>query len=148
MRFTTGSSQLKTSLSETIKALVISAMLITPIATAHAADDAPPNQDSEKLKRQILMSLDDLDFIRNSPSNSAEKPSDNGFQFSKKGAIQYRRTLQLGDDELSIRFDGPVVKMSPGLRFRVEGLRVGDHPVHVEGFGNVKGGGLSVTVRF
>ena len=94
------------------------------------------------------MSLDDLNFTPNSPSDSSEKPSDNGFRFSKKGAIQYRRTLQLGGDELSIKFDGPVVKRSPGLRFRVEGLRVGDRPVRVEGFGNVKGGGLSVTVRF
>jgi hypothetical protein len=123
-------------------------MLITPIATAHAAEDAPTNQESEKLKRQILMSLDDSDFIPNSPSDPSQKFSDNGFRFSRKGSIQYRRTLQFGGDEVSIKFDGPVVKMSPGLRFRVEGLRVGDRPVRVEGFGNVKGGGLSVTVRF
>jgi hypothetical protein len=147
MRFTTGSSPLKKTLSEPIKALLIGAMLIAPFATARAAEDAPTNQDSEKLKRQILVSLDDPDFTPNSPSDSSQERSSNGFRFSKKG-LQYRQTLQIGDDEFAIKFYGPVVKKKPGLKFRVEGLRVGDHPVHVEGFGNVKEGGLRFTVRF
>jgi hypothetical protein len=40
------------------------------------------------------------------------------------------------------------VKKKPGLRFKVDGLRVGDHPVHVEGFGNAKGGRIRFTLRF
>jgi len=148
MRFTTGSSPLKSSLAVPIKALLIGAMLITPIATAQAAEDAPTNQDSEKLKRQILLSLDDPDFTPNSPSDSSQESTDNGFRFSKKGQIQYRRTFQIGDDEVSIKLYGPLARKNPGLRFRVEGLRVGDHPVRLEGFGNVKEGGLRVTVRF
>ncbi len=148
MRFTTGSSPLKKSLSEPIKALVISAMLITPIATAQAAEDVPTNRNSERLKRQILSSLDDSDFAPNLPSGSSQKPTDNGFRFSKKGQIQYWQTLQIGDDEVSIQLSGPVVRKNPGLRFRVEGLRVGDLPIHLEGFGYVNEGGLRVTVQF
>jgi hypothetical protein len=148
MRFITGSSPLKNSLSEPIKVLLIGALLITPIATAQAAEDAPTNRDSEKLIRQILSSLDDSDFTPKSPSGSSQKPTGNGFQFSKKGQIQYWQTLQIGDDEISITLYGPVVRKSPGLRFRVEGFRVGDHPVHLEGFGYVNAGGFRVTVRF
>jgi hypothetical protein len=148
MRFTTGSSPLKNSLSEPIKALLIGALLITPIATAQAAENAPTNRDSEKLIRQILSSLDDPDFTPNPPSNSSQKPTGNGFRFSKKGQIQYWQTLQIGDDKISIKLYGPVVKKNPGLRFRVEGFRVGDHPVRLEGFGYVNAGGFRVTVRF
>ncbi len=148
MRFITGSSPLKNSLSEPIKALLIGALLITPIATAQAAEGAPTNRDSKKLIRQILSSLDDSDFAPNLPSGSSQKPTGNGFRFSKKGQIQYWRTLQIGDDEVSIKLYGPVVKKKPGLRFRVEGLRVGDHPVHLEGFGYLNEGGLRVTVQF
>lgn len=148
MRFITGSSPLKNSLSEPIKALLIGALLITPIATAQAAEDAPTNRDSEKLIRQILSSLDDSDFAPKSLSGSSQKPTGNGFRFSKKGQIQYWRTLQIGDDEISIKLYGPVVRKNPGLRFRVEGFRVRDHPVHLEGFGYVNAGGLRVTVRF
>lgn len=149
MRFTTDSSPLKNSLSEPIKALLIGALLITPIATAQAAEDAPTNQGSEKLKRQIISSLEAPDFTPNSPSESSQEPAGNGFRFSKKGQIQYWRTLQIGDDEVSIKLYGPmVVRKKPGLGFRVQGLRIGDHPVHVEGFGYVNEGGLRVTVRF
>ncbi len=148
MRFTTGSSPLKNSLSQPFKALLIGTMLITPIATAHAAEDVPTNQESEKLKRQILLSLDDPDFFPNSPSGSTQEPTGNGFRFGTKGLIQYRRTFQIGDDEISIKLYGPSMRKNLGLRFRVEGLRVGDHPIHVEAFGYVKEGGLRVTVRF
>lgn len=148
MRFRTDSSPLKRSLSTPIKSLLIGALLLAPVATAYAAEDAPSYQASKKLKRQILASLDDPDLTPNAPSDSPQEPWSSGFRLSKRGPIQYRRILQIGDDEVSIKLNGPMVKKNPGLRFRVEGLRVGDHPVQLEGFGNAKEAALRFTIRF
>ena len=148
MRFTMDSSPLKASLTTPIKMLLIGAMLITPAATAYAGEDTPSKHDSDKLKRQILASLDHPELVLKSPSKPSQEASGNGFRLSKKGPIQYRRTLQIGDDEVSIKLYGPVVKKKPGLRFRMEGLRVGGYPVQVEGFGNAKAGALRFTVQF
>ena len=56
--------------------------------------------------------------------------------------------IEFGGDEVLLKIYGPVVKKKPGLRFQLEGLRIGDHPVRMEGFGNVKEGGLRFTIRF
>ena len=77
-----------------------------------------------------------------------EEPWFSGFRVSKKGPIQFRQSLQIGDDELSLKISGPVVKKQPGLRFQLEGLRIGDQPVRIEGYGNAKGGALRFGVRF
>jgi hypothetical protein len=143
MRFATDSSPLRKSLTAPIKALLVSAMLITP--TAYADDDAIPNQDAEKLKRQILESLDEPDL---GADDFSEEPWFSGFRISKKGPIQYRQTLQFGDDEVSFKIYAPIVKKKPGLRFKVEGLHLGEHAVRVEGFGNTKGGRVRFTIRF
>ena len=163
-------------LKRSLRSLIVGAMLITPVSAAYALEDTPPNQDSEnldqdsekpnqdsenpkedskklnrdskKLKRQILASLDDPEFGLKPPSDEPQEPDGNGFRISKKGPIQYRRTLQLGDDEVLLKIYGPVAKKKPGLRFRIEGLRVGDHPIQVDGFGNAKAGGLRFTVQF
>jgi hypothetical protein len=148
MRFTADSSPLKRSLKELIKTLLIGAMLITPIAAAHADEDAAMNPDSRKLKRQILESLDDTNLNADLSSDGSEEPWFSGFRVSKKGPIQYRQTLQIGGDEVSIKLYGPMVKKKPGMRFKVNGLHLGDHPVHIEGFGNVKGGKIRFTIRF
>jgi hypothetical protein len=148
MRLTKDSSPLKKSLTAPIKVLLVSAMLITPAAPAYADDDATLNQDTKKLKRQILESLDEPDLSSESSSDFSEEPWFSGFRVSKKGPIQYRRTLQIGDDEVSLKIYGPVIKKKPGLRFKLEGLRIGDHPVRMEGFGNTKEGGFRFTVRF
>jgi hypothetical protein len=123
-------------------------MLITPAAPAYAGDDATHAQDEKKMKRQILKSLDEPEFDTESPGDFSEKPWFSGFRVSKKGPIQYRRTLQIGDDEVSLKIYGPVVKKKPGLRFQLEGLHIGDHPVRMEGYGNTKGGGIRLNVRF
>jgi hypothetical protein len=148
MRFTADSSPLRKLLIEPIKALLVSAMLIIPVTTAFADDDATPNQDTKKLKRQILESLDEPDLDLKSSSEYPEEPWFSGFRLSKKGPIQYRQTLQIGDDEVSLKIYGPIIKKKPGLRFKMEGLHIGDHPVGVEGFGNVKEGGIRFTIRF
>jgi hypothetical protein len=148
MRLTKDSSPLTKSLTAPIKALLVSAMLIIPVAPAYAADDATPDQDAKKLKRQILESLDEPDLGSKSSSDFPEEPWFSGFRVSKKGPIQYRRTLQIGDDEVSLKIYGPVVRKKPGLRFKLEGLRIGEHPVRMEGFGNTKEGGFRFTVRF
>jgi hypothetical protein len=148
MRFATGSSPLKKSHTQSITTLLVGAMLITPIATAYADEDTPPRIDSEKLKRQILASLDHPELPLHSSSDSSLAPSENGFRLSKKGPIQYRRMFQIGEDEVSLRIYGPVVRKKPGLRFKLEGLRVGDHPVDVEGFGNMKEAGCRFTIRY
>jgi len=148
MRFTKDSSPIRKSLTEPIKALFLGAILISPIANAHASEDAVPDPDAQKLKRQILASLDNPELALKSPSDSDEGPWMAGFRFSKKGPIQFRRTLQIGDDEVLIKLYGPVVRKKPGLRFKVEGLRIGEHPVNVEGFGNVKEGGVRFTIRY
>ena len=145
MRVTTDSSPLRKSLTAPIKALLISAMLITPAATAYADDDATLNKDAKKLKRQILESLDEPDL---GSESYPEEPWLSGFRISKKGPIQYRQTLQIGDDEVSFKIYAPIVKKKPGLRFKVEGLHLGEHPVRVEGFGNTKGGRIRFTIRF
>jgi hypothetical protein len=146
MRFIKDSSPLKKHLTAPIKALLVSAILITPAAPAYADDEA--TQDAKQLKRQILESLDDSDLNAESSNGFPEEPWFSGFRVSKKGPIQFRQTLELGGDEVLLKIYGPFVKKKPGLRFRLEGLRVGDHPVKVEGYGNVKEGGLRFTVRF
>ncbi len=146
MRFIKNASQLRKSLTAPIKALLVSAMLITMAAPAYAEDDA--THDAKKLRRQILESLDETDLSAESSGDLSEKPWFTSFRVSKKGPIQFRRTLQIGGDEVLLKIYGPVTKKKPGLRFQLEGLRVGDHPVKVEGFGNVKEGGLRFTVRF
>jgi len=148
MRLTKDSSPLTKSLTAPIKALLVSAMLIIPAAPAYADDGATPDQDTKKLKRQILESLDEPDLGSKSSSDFPEEPWFSGFRVSKKGPIQYRRTLQIGDDEVSLKIYGPVVRKKPGLRFKLEGLRIGEHPVRMEGFGNTKEGGFRFTVRF
>ncbi len=148
MRFTTDSSPLRQSLTAPIKALLVSAMLIIPASPAYADDDAILNQDSKKLKRQILKSLDEPDLSPEASSGFSEEPWFSGFRVSKKGPIQYRQTLQIGDDEVSLKIYGPVIKKKPGLRFQLEGLHIGDHPVRLEGFGNTKEGGFRFSVRF
>lgn len=173
MRFRTDSSPLTRALTTPIKSLLIGALLLTPVATAYAADDTSPQeisksqvskkqvskkqsskkqvskkQPSKKLKRQILASLDDPGLSLKSLSGSSQEALGSGFRLSKKGPIQYRRILQIGDDEVTIKFYGPIVKKNLGLRFRVEGFRIGDHPVQVEGFGNMKEAALRFTIRF
>ncbi len=148
MRFTNDSSPLRKSITAPIWVLLVSAMLITPAAPACADDDATSIQDEKKLKRQILESLDEPDLGPGSSSELSEEPWFSGFRVSKKGPIQYRQTLQIGDDEVSFKIYGPVVKKKPGMRFRLEGLRIGDHPFAVQGYGNTKEGGLRFNIRF
>ena len=148
MRFTTDSSPLRKSLVAPVKALLVSVMLMTPPAPAYADDDATLNQDAKNLKRHILESLDEPDLGPESSSDHSEEPWFSGFRVSKKGPIQYRQTLQIGDDEVSLKIYGPVIKKKPGMRFRLEGLRIGDHPVAVQGYGNTKEGGLRFNIRF
>ncbi len=146
MRFIKDASQLRKSLTAPIKALLVSAMLIIPATPAYADDDA--TQDAKKLRRQILESLDESDLGVDSSSDFSEEPWFSGFRVSKKGPIQFRRTLDIGGDGVLLKIYGPVIKKQPGLRFQLEGLRIGDHPVRMEGFGNVKEGGLRFTIRF
>ncbi len=148
MRFTADSSPFRKSLTTPIKALLVSAMLIVPAAPAYADDEAILNQDSKKLKRQILKSLDEPDLSPEASSDFSEEPWFSGFRVSKKGPIQYRQTFQIGDDEVSLKIYGPVIKKKPGLRFQLEGLNIGDHPVRLEGFGNTKEGGFRFSIRF
>ena len=146
MRLIKDSSTLRKTLTAPIKALLVSAMLIIPAAPAYADDDA--TEDAKKLRRQILESLDESDLGVNSSSDFSDKPWFSDFRVSKKGPIQFRRTLEFGGDEVLLKIYGPVVKKKPGLRFQLEGLRIGDHPVRMEGFGNVKEGGIRFTIRF
>ncbi len=146
MRFIKDASQLRKSLTAPIKALLVSAMLIIPAAPAYADDDA--TEDAKKLRRQILESLDESDLSVNSSSDFSDKPWFSGFRVSKKGPIQFKRTLELGGDEVLLKIYGPVVKKKPGMRFRLEGLRIGDHPFAVQGYGNTKEGGLRFNIRF
>jgi len=148
MRFTTDSSPIRKAHAQSLTALLLGAILITPIAGAQADEDAPPKLDSEKLKRQILSSLDHPELALQSPDDASQTSSKNGFRLSKKGPIQYRQIFQVGSDEVSVKLYGPVVRKKPGLRFRVEGLRIGDHPVNLEGFGNSKEGGCRFTIRY
>jgi hypothetical protein len=148
MRFTTDSSPLMKPLTTPIKALLVSAMLIMPAAPAYADDGALLNEDSKKLKRQILKSLDEPNLSPEASSDFSEEPWFSGFRVSKKGPIQYRQNFQIGDDEVSLKVYGPVIKKKPGLRFQLEGLRIADHLVRLDGYGNVDGGGFRFTVRF
>ncbi|HXV35764.1 MAG TPA: hypothetical protein VEC18_01370 [Myxococcota bacterium] len=147
MRTTTSSPPRNAHAALPIGALLIGAMLLAPLDGAYAGDDEASREDPEKLKRQILASLDRPDLPPITPDSNEEKTSD-GFHIGKKGPVRYEHTLQFGDDELSIKLYGPMVKKHPGLRFRVEGLHIGDVPVNIEGFGNTKQGGIRFSVRF
>jgi hypothetical protein len=123
-------------------------MLILPAAHAYADDETTLNHDGKKLKRQILKSLDESELSPEFSGDGSDEPWFSNFRISKKGPIQYRKTLEIGGDEVSLKIYGPVIKKKPGLRFKMEGLRIGENPVRVEGYGNVKEGGLRFTVRF
>jgi len=152
MRIPNDASPRRRSLLVPIPAVVICAMLITLAAPALADDDATlsdmRNEDGKQIKRQILKSLDEPNLGKQKSREAEEQPWFSGFRVSKKGPIQFRQSLQIGDDEVSLKISGPVVKKQPGLRFELEGLHLGDHPVRMEGYGNVKGGGLRFSVRF
>jgi len=149
MRFSTNSSPLSKTTTDLIKALLISAMLIMPAADTYADEDEQAHRDSKILKRQILYSLDqpELGFA---PQDEASKATpESGFKFSvKKGPIQYRNSFLLGDDEVSFKISGPLVKRKPGLKFRIQGLHVGELPLEIEGHGNTKGGSLRFKFDF
>lgn len=148
MRYANDSSPLRKSLTAPIKALLISAMLILPAAPAYADDDTILNHDGKELKRQILKSLDESELSSEFSGDGSEQPWFTNFRISKKGPIQFKKSLEIGGNEVSLKIYGPVIKKKPGLRFKLEGLRIGEKPVRVEGFGNVKEGGIRFTVRF
>jgi len=145
MRFTKDSSPLTKTLTDPIKALFLSAILITPAATTYAEEDLSLDQNEQKIKRVIIASLDDPELTLESPDESSWIT---GFRISKKGPIQFRRTFLVGDDEVLVKLYGPVVKRKPGVRFKVQGLRLGDNPVNIEGYGNTKGGGFRFSIRY
>jgi hypothetical protein len=145
MRFTKDSSPLTKTLTDPIKALFLSAILITPAATAYADEDLSPDQNEQKIQRVIIASLDDPELALESLDESSWIT---GFRISKKGPIQFRRTFLIGDDEVLVKIYGPVVKRNPGVRFKVQGLRFGDNPVNIEGYGNTKGGGFRFSIRY
>ena len=145
MRFTKDSSPLTKTLTDPIKALFLSAILITPAATTYAEEDLSLDQNEQKIKRVIIASLDDPELTLESPDESSWIT---GFRISKKGPIQFRRTFLIGDDEVLVKLYGPVVKRKPGVRFKVQGLRLGDNPVNIEGYGNTKGGGFRFSIRY
>jgi hypothetical protein len=145
MYFTKDSSPLTKLLTDPIKALFLSAILITPAAVAYADEDVSPDQNDRTIKRVILASLDHPELALQSPDESSWIT---GFRVSKKGPIQFRRTLQIGDDEVLFKLYGPLVKKKPGIRFKVQGLHFGDNPVNMEGYGNTKGGGVRLTIRY
>lgn len=145
MRFTKDSSPLTKSLTDPLKVLFLSAILITPAAIAYADEEVDPDQNDQKIKRVILASLDHPELALESLDESSWVT---GFRVSKKGPVQFRRTLQIGDDEVLIKLYGPLVKKKPGLRFKVQGLRFGDNPVNMEGYANTKGGGFRFSIRY
>jgi hypothetical protein len=145
MRFTKGSSPLREPLTDAIKALFLSAILITPAATAYADEDLSPDQNEKTIKRVIIASLDEPELALESLDESSWYT---GFRVGKKGPIQFRRTFLIGDDEVLVKLYGPVVKRKPGVRFKVQGLRFGDNPVNIEGYGNTKGGGFRFSIRY
>lgn len=145
MRFTKDSSPLIKPLTDPIKVLFLSAILITPAATAYADGYLSPDQNEQKIKRVIIASLDDPEHALDSPDESSWIT---GFRISKKGPIQFRRAFLIGDDEVLVKLYGPVVKKKPGVRFKVQGLRFGDNPVNIEGYGNTKGGGFRFSIRY
>ena len=145
MRYTKDSSPLTKTLTDPIKALFLSAILITPAATAYAEEDLSADQNERTIKRVIIASLDDPELTLESPDESSWIT---GFRISKKGPIQFRRTFLVGDDEVLVKLYGPVVKRKPGVRFKVQGLRFGDNPVNIEGYGNTKGGGFRFSIRY
>lgn len=77
MRFTTDSSPLEKAHTQSITALLVGAMLITPIATANADENAPPHPDSEKIKRQILASLDYPELALHPMDHPSQAPAEN-----------------------------------------------------------------------
>ena len=145
MLFTKDSSPLTKTLTDPIKVLFLSAILITPAATAYADGYLSPDQNEQKIKRVIIASLDDPELALDLPDESSWIT---GFRISKKGPIQFRRTFLIGDDEVLVKLYGPVVKRKPGVRFKVQGLRFGDNPVNIEGYGNTKGGGFRFSIRY
>ena len=145
MRFTKDSSPRRKPLTDPIKALFLSAILITPAATAYAEEDLSSDQNERTIKRVIIASLDDPELTLESLDESSWIT---GFRISKKGPIQFRRTFLVGADEVLVKLYGPVVKRKPGVRFKVQGLRFGDNPVNIEGYGNTKGGGFRFSIRY
>lgn len=121
----------------------IGALLMTPGA-AIAADDAEAETQPEtrRAERVILAGLDAI------PPETESEPFYTRFHLSHKRGVEYRQTIPMGEQKLSLKLYGPVVKKKMGLGLRLRGLRVADHALSLKAYGSRKKQGLKIEIEF
>ena len=155
--------------------LLIGALLLTPIQAAQA-DDA--DEEIEASFRRPVRTSDNLEEwdrltqewyedqlnraferLRPKPDRQvllgvSEDPRQGRgfirgrFRVNLKRGLEYRQDLTLGDQRVRLKLYGPIVKGNPGLRLKLNGLKLRDREVEIEAFGNPEKGGLEVKIEF
>jgi hypothetical protein len=70
------------------------------------------------------------------------------FNLSTKKGVVYKDAFTFGEQKLHLKLWGPIVKKRPGLGFKIEGLKIGDNPIILKGYGNSRKGKLTFKMRF
>ena len=123
---------------------LIGVLLLIPTLAAAEGDEAAAQQALESLEwtppRHVLLSVDQLE--RTQPAFRDR------FHFSTKRGLEYSQDFNLGVDRVHLQIYGPLVKKKPGLKLRISGITIADHPVEVTASGTRKRQGLEVKLRF
>jgi len=143
--------------SASIEALLITAMLVLAAEVA-LADDATSSEELNDFSRvsesalavrgsgnslraqEVLINMDDPE--------SNEVAFLDRFHFTEKFRVEYRQKLQLGEQDVSLKLYGPLVKERPGLALKLTGIWLGDLPVEVMGYGNIKKQAITFEIKF
>ena len=140
-------------------ALTIGVALLIP-AVAPALEEAAENPARQHRAEQIIANLvQPADTqVRPAPPRqiifSLEQPVHqkswftSHFKISTKKGVVYRDAFAFGEQKLMLKLWGPIVKKRPGLGFKIEGLKIGDYPIIVKGFGNTRKGKLTFKMNF
>ena len=137
--------------SASIEALLIIVLLVFAAEAAMADDETSSKVlsdsslvigDSAKSlrAREILTKMDDPE--------SNEVPFLDRFHLTEKFRVEYRQQFMRGDQKVSLKLYGPLVKKRPGIGIKVVGLSLRDHPVEIKGYGNTKKQLINFTILF
>ena len=120
-------------------ALSLGVALLIP-SVAPAFEEAADDQARQPRARQIIASLEQTAYEKSWLTSH--------FKLSTKKGVVYRDAFPIGNQKLLLKLWGPIVKKRPGLGFKIEGLKIGDNPIVLKGYGNTKKGKLTFKVSF
>jgi hypothetical protein len=143
--------------SASVEALLITALLV--VATEAAlADDAISSEELNDFSRVDEPALAVRESAKSLRAQGAlmnmDGPESNGvpfldrFHLSEKFRVEYRQQFQMGEQDVSLKLYGPLVKERPGLALKLTGIWLGGLPVEVMGYGNIKKQAITFEIKF